>query len=62
MFRTITIGVQILLLVLTVRHRVIPNVVRVLPSTCVTFVVYENTKFYLPRLYDTHSKDESEVA
>ena len=27
-----------------------PNVVRVLPSTCVTFLVYENTKFYLPRL------------
>ncbi|KAF2142932.1 uncharacterized protein K452DRAFT_297449 [Aplosporella prunicola CBS 121167] len=29
-----------------------PNVVRVLPSTCVTFLVYENTKFYLPRLFD----------
>lgn len=27
-----------------------PNIVRVLPSTCVTFLVYENTKFYLPRL------------
>jgi solute carrier family 25 (mitochondrial folate transporter), member 32 len=27
-----------------------PNIVRVLPSTCVTFLVYENTKFYLPKL------------
>ena len=30
-----------------------PNIVRVLPSTCVTFLVYENTKFYLPRLLRT---------
>ena len=30
-----------------------PNIVRVLPSTCVTFLVYENTKFYLPRLLHT---------
>ncbi|KAF1986076.1 mitochondrial folate carrier protein Flx1 [Aulographum hederae CBS 113979] len=30
----------------------IPNIVRVLPSTCVTFLVYENTKFYLPRFWD----------
>jgi len=28
---------------------VVPNIVRVLPSTCVTFLVYENVKFYLPR-------------
>jgi len=27
-----------------------PNIVRVLPSTCVTFLVYENMKFYLPRM------------
>lgn len=27
-----------------------PNIVRVLPSTCVTFLVYENTRYYLPRL------------
>ena len=27
-----------------------PNVLRVLPSTCVTFLVYENVKFYLPRI------------
>lgn len=32
---------------------VVPNIIRVLPSTCVTFVVYENTKFYLPRFYGT---------
>ncbi|KAF2456678.1 mitochondrial folate carrier protein Flx1 [Lineolata rhizophorae] len=30
----------------------VPNVVRVLPSTCVTFLVYENTKFYLPRFWE----------
>lgn len=28
-----------------------PNIVRVLPSTCVTFLVYENTRYYLPRLF-----------
>ena len=28
-----------------------PNLVRVLPSTCVTFLVYENTKWYLQRAY-----------
>ncbi|KAM0704952.1 hypothetical protein Q7P35_007739 [Cladosporium inversicolor] len=27
-----------------------PNLIRVLPSTCVTFLVYENVKFYLPRM------------
>jgi len=26
-----------------------PNLVRILPSTCVTFLVYENTKYYLPK-------------
>lgn len=31
--------------------RLVPNIIRVLPSTCVTFLVYENAKFYLPRLY-----------
>lgn len=30
-----------------------PNIVRVLPSTCVTFLVYENTKYYLPRFYNS---------
>jgi solute carrier family 25 folate transporter 32 len=29
----------------------IPNLVRVLPSTCVTFLVYENTKLWLPDVY-----------
>lgn len=29
-----------------------PNIVRVLPSTCVTFLVYENMKHYLTRLWD----------
>lgn len=27
-----------------------PSIVRVLPSTCVTFLVYENVKFYLGRV------------
>lgn len=27
-----------------------PNLIRVLPSTCVTFLVYENMKVYLPRM------------
>jgi solute carrier family 25 folate transporter 32 len=29
----------------------VPNLVRVLPSTCVTFLVYENTKIWLPGFY-----------
>lgn len=29
-----------------------PNVLRVLPSTCVTFLVYENVKVYLPRVLE----------
>ena len=28
---------------------IIPGVVRVMPATWVTFLVYENTKFYIPR-------------
>jgi solute carrier family 25 folate transporter 32 len=28
----------------------VPNLLRVLPSTCVTFLVYENAKIYLPML------------
>lgn len=27
-----------------------PNLLRVVPSSCVTFLVYENTKLYLPEL------------
>lgn len=33
-----------------------PNIVRVLPSTCVTFLVYENVKFFLPRMWDAEEK------
>jgi hypothetical protein len=33
-------------------HRVIPNTLRVLPTTIVTFMVYENTKILLPRLFE----------
>ena len=29
-----------------------PNLLRVLPSTWVTFLVYENTKYYLPRILE----------
>lgn len=32
-------------------HRVVPNTLRVIPTTVVTFLVYENTKLYLPRLF-----------
>jgi len=39
-----------------------PNVVRVLPSTCVTFLVYENMKFYLPRMWDSDSHDDDDDA
>lgn len=35
-----------------------PNVVRVLPSTCVTFLVYENVKFFLPRMWDPEEVGE----
>ncbi|KAF2005414.1 solute carrier family 25 protein [Amniculicola lignicola CBS 123094] len=31
---------------------VIPNTIRVVPTTVVTFVVYENTKIYLPKAFD----------
>jgi hypothetical protein len=30
---------------------VIPNTLRVIPTTIVTFLVYENTKAYLPRVF-----------
>ena len=30
---------------------VVPNTLRVVPTTVVTFLVYENTKIYLPRLF-----------
>ncbi|KAF2654253.1 mitochondrial folate carrier protein-like protein Flx1 [Lophiostoma macrostomum CBS 122681] len=31
---------------------VIPNTLRVIPTTIVTFLVYENTKIYLPKLFE----------
>ena len=31
---------------------VIPNTLRVIPTTVVTFLVYENTKLYLPKLFE----------
>ncbi|KAF1915680.1 copper amine oxidase [Ampelomyces quisqualis] len=31
---------------------VIPNTLRVIPTTIVTFVVYENTKLYLPKVFN----------
>lgn len=30
---------------------VIPNTLRVIPTTVVTFLVYENTKLYLPNMF-----------
>ncbi|KAI0490614.1 mitochondrial folate carrier protein [Xylaria cf. heliscus] len=36
---------------------IIPGVVRVMPATWVTFLVYENTKFYLPRWTSNPSID-----
>jgi solute carrier family 25 (mitochondrial folate transporter), member 32 len=41
-----------LLTCISLTCRLAPNIFRVLPSTCITFLVYENTKFYLPRLYN----------
>jgi hypothetical protein len=35
--------------------RVVPNTIRVIPTTVVTFVVYENTKIYLPRFFEDES-------
>lgn len=33
----------------------VPNLARVVPSTCVTFLVYENTRWALPRLFNDES-------
>ncbi|KAK5129797.1 hypothetical protein LTR08_002817 [Meristemomyces frigidus] len=38
-----------------------PNIVRVLPSTCVTFLVYENMKWYVPRLWHDARDDPIEA-
>lgn len=32
-----------------------PNLLRVMPSTWVTFLVYEKTKLYIPRMFEDHS-------
>ncbi|KAJ9612327.1 mitochondrial FAD carrier protein flx1 [Cladophialophora chaetospira] len=34
-----------------------PNLLRVVPSTCVTFLVYENTRWALPRLFSDTSEN-----
>ena len=35
-----------------------PNLVRVMPSTCVTFLVYENVKWALPRMFERNGTIE----
>ncbi|KAI8951286.1 mitochondrial folate carrier protein [Xylaria longipes] len=37
---------------------IVPGVVRVMPATWVTFLVYENTKFYLPRWMSDSINDQ----
>jgi hypothetical protein len=39
---------------------VIPNTIRVIPTTVVTFVVYENTKIYLPKFFDEEMTREED--
>jgi hypothetical protein len=39
---------------------VVPNTLRVLPTTIVTFVVYENTKIYLPQLFENEEMAHDE--
>ena len=34
-----------------------PNLLRVVPSTCVTFLVYENTRWALPRMFGNAEED-----
>jgi len=36
-----------------------PNLLRVVPSTCVTFLVYENTRWALPRILATPKEDSA---
>ena len=36
-----------------------PNLLRVVPSSCVTFLVYENTKTYLPRAWHMERSKDS---
>ena len=40
----------------------LPNLLRVVPSTCVTFLVYENVRWALPRTFgDDHAGGDAEV-
>jgi len=39
---------------------VIPNTVRVIPTTIVTFLVYENTKLYLPTFFEEEMSHEED--
>ncbi|KAF1957610.1 mitochondrial carrier [Byssothecium circinans] len=39
---------------------VVPNTLRVIPTTVVTFVVYENTKFFLPKMFDSEAMAHEE--
>lgn len=38
-----------------------PNLVRVVPSTCVTFLVYENTRWALPRLFNDTAAESKTI-
>lgn len=37
-----------------------PNLLRVVPSTCVTFLVYENTRWWLPRFFASDEEKTNE--
>lgn len=41
-------------------NSVIPNTLRVIPTTIVTFLVYENTKIYLPKLFQDDEQSSHE--
>lgn len=47
-------------LLTSLAYRVIPNTIRVIPTTIVTFVVYENTKIYLPKVFDEEMSHEED--
>ncbi len=41
----------------------VPNLLRVVPSTCVTFLVYENVRWSLPRMFGgTDPTTETDVS
>jgi primary-amine oxidase len=39
----------------------VPNTLRVIPTTVVTFLVYENTKFFLPRMFNDEAMAHEEA-